>query len=281
MIQPAGVLRVSGEDTADYLQSQATADLRPLRPGDAAYTLFLTPKGGLAADAFAVRLDDETFLLASPHVAEAQLAEKVGANIVADDVEIEPESNDWRIVLMLGESKEAPKGYEIPGRFGNASHRAFLVEAQMAEAFRAAASQAELGTNVLSRLRIEAGLPAIGIETTEKDLPAEWGLTDAICFTKGCFLGQEVANRLRTRGQSRRKQVVVELSEAVETPAELEVEGREIGSLRGLAGDDGSFIGLAMIKLEKEGTLPSGPYRVAHTEVTASPQHDENAGNQT
>ena len=49
-------------------------------------------------------------------------------------------------------------------------------------------------------LRIEAGIPRYGVDITEDNLILETGLTHAVSFNKGCYLGQEVVERIRSRG---------------------------------------------------------------------------------
>ena len=54
-------------------------------------------------------------------------------------------------------------------------------------------------------VRVEAGLPEYGRDLDEDRMPAEAGLDDAVSFSKGCYLGQEVVVRLRDRGHLNRK----------------------------------------------------------------------------
>src|SRR6266567_7462416 len=49
-------------------------------------------------------------------------------------------------------------------------------------------------------LRIEAGIPRYGAELGEDTLPLEAGLLNALSFTKGCYIGQEIVERTRSRG---------------------------------------------------------------------------------
>lgn len=53
--------------------------------------------------------------------------------------------------------------------------------------------------------RIEAGTPIYGADLEEDRMPAEANLDDAVSFTKGCYLGQEVVVRLRDRGHLNRR----------------------------------------------------------------------------
>jgi folate-binding protein YgfZ len=68
-------------------------------------------------------------------------------------------------------------------------------------------------------LRIEAGIPLYGRDLDEDRMPAEAGLDDAVSFTKGCYLGQEVVVRLRDRGHLNRKLCGLRLSAGPPAPA--------------------------------------------------------------
>jgi folate-binding Fe-S cluster repair protein YgfZ len=84
-------------------------------------------------------------------------------------------------------------------------------------------------------------------------LPHEGGLeADALSFTKGCYLGQEVMARLNTMGQVRRRLVRVAIADGTLPilPAPIFLAGRQVGELRSAAPDGaGGFIGLAMVSL--------------------------------
>ena len=62
-----------------------------------------------------------------------------------------------------------------------------------------------LGTQALDELRIEAGVPWVGVDIDETTLVMETGRTAAISFTKGCYLGQEVVERIAARGHVNRQ----------------------------------------------------------------------------
>ena len=105
----------------------------------------------------------------------------------------------------------------------------------------------------VTRRRIGAGIPAIPADVGPGDLPNEAGLEgEAISFTKGCYLGQEVMARLKSMGQVRRRLMRVRgEGENIPTlPAPLFGAGRAVGELRSAVRDGvGGWIGLAMVTL--------------------------------
>lgn len=60
------------------------------------------------------------------------------------------------------------------------------------------------GANAVEQLRILEGIPAYGVDLGDRDLPQETGQTRALNFTKGCYLGQEIVERIRSRGSVHR-----------------------------------------------------------------------------
>ena len=89
------------------------------------------------------------------------------------------------------------------------------------------------GTRALETLRIEAGIPRYGQELGEDTIPNEAGLWNALSFSKGCYVGQEIVERARSRGHV--NWVLMGLVLESETPPaageKLAREGREIGEV--------------------------------------------------
>ena len=68
-----------------------------------------------------------------------------------------------------------------------------------------------MGANAIETLRIAEGIPAYGIDIQSRDLPQETSQLRAISFAKGCYLGQEIVERIRSRGQVHRHLRALEL----------------------------------------------------------------------
>jgi folate-binding protein YgfZ len=89
-----------------------------------------------------------------------------------------------------------------------------------------------MGYSALSGVRLEQGVPWFGYDFGEKQIPHEAGLQDShISYTKGCYTGQEIVERVRSRGQVNRKRVQLVFSGDVvpETGTPLTVDGKEAG----------------------------------------------------
>ncbi len=90
-------------------------------------------------------------------------------------------------------------------------------------------------SEAMEALRIERGIPRYGVDIDETTLPQETGQLHAIHFNKGCYIGQEIVERIRSRGHVNRMLVRLESSELLEPGAAIEAEGREIGRITSAA----------------------------------------------
>src|SRR6202049_5277987 len=95
-----------------------------------------------------------------------------------------------------------------------------------------AAGGGAIGYTALSALRLEQGVPWFGYDFGEKQIPHEAGLQDShISYTKGCYTGQEIVERVRSRGQVNRVRVTLKY-DSPQPPAPgtpLLSEGKEAG----------------------------------------------------
>ncbi len=94
------------------------------------------------------------------------------------------------------------------------------------------AGASPVGAATLEAFRIAEGIPAYGIDIAERDLPQETSQMRALSFNKGCYLGQEIVERIRSRGSVHRHLRQLELSGPVPAAgAELTI-GRRSGCRR-------------------------------------------------
>ena len=103
----------------------------------------------------------------------------------------------------------------------------------------------------LERARIAAGVPCVPEDIGPEDLPNEGGReAQAISYTKGCYLGQEVVARLKSLGRARRRLVAVAGKGARPPDADraLMLDGQVVGELRSRIAVGDAWIGFAMIK---------------------------------
>jgi folate-binding protein YgfZ len=90
-----------------------------------------------------------------------------------------------------------------------------------------------VGSEALEMQRIVAGVPLYGVDIRERDLPQETEQTRALNFNKGCYVGQEIVERIRSRGNVHRKFTgfVVEGAEPVVAGAKIMAGEKEVGEV--------------------------------------------------
>jgi|ETNmetMinimDraft_22_1059887.scaffolds.fasta_scaffold00102_3 folate-binding protein YgfZ len=268
---PRGVLKVSGEDAATFLQGQFSQDLR-IKDGEVAYGLWLSRKGKILADSFVGRVSDDEFWVISYFGDSALLKDNLDARIIMDEVEVEIPQDEWRGVSLWGDGVEAslePLGLSLPAKGGfsadngviafwgrSGGKRSLDVLAANEESFGklefALGAQVSLSPEEVSIRSIEGRRFEVGHDATSDDLPQEVGLGEiAVSYSKGCYIGQEVMARLSSMGKSRRSLLPVLLSVMLEGEgpwAVVDEKGKKAGEVRRCFEADGRIIGSAMIK---------------------------------
>ena len=237
-----GRLRITGEDRARLLNAMTTNQVQALRPGQGCYAFFLNAQGRILGDANLFCFEDYILLDTEPET-RRKLFEHLDRYIIADDVTIEDITATTAAIAVEGPQAEAvlaSLGAEIP-----APESPLVPCSWMSWGTRTVARVSSTGSNgfciftsdedrpsVLAQLsgvpqampsdartvRIEHGRPRYGEEITERYLVQETGQLQAVNFNKGCYLGQEIVERVRSRAQIHRLLERLEI-DASEPPA--------------------------------------------------------------
>ncbi|HXA14531.1 MAG TPA: folate-binding protein [Opitutaceae bacterium] len=257
--RPAACLQVAGPDAFTFLQGQFTNDLRLLDKQPAVYGLWLNQKGRVLADSFVLRAESGAFWVGSYFSPAQTIRERLEANLIADDAKIEDCTEACAGLTLVGSAAETmAETFGVTLRFAGRRKKFPSVELLFSaetlpavEAQIATLSLPQLPADDMELLRIKAGMPAVPLDIGPDDLPNEAGLeADAISYTKGCYLGQEVMARLKSMGQVRRRLLRVTGTGAPPaTPAVLFHGPKKMGELRSVAPDGEGFVGLAMLTL--------------------------------
>lgn len=215
-----GKIRATGEDRARLLHAMTTNHVQQLQPGQGLYAFFLTPQGRILADVNLFRLDDALLLDLEPEVS-IKIYEHLDKFIIADDVTLENATAGLPTVGVEGPNAAevlAKLGAPLPvddfalASWGNRmvarvnqtgqpgcavfvpadEHAALVRELKQAGVPRASAE-------AVKAVRLENGRPRYGDDFSEKTLPQETGLMHALHFQKGCYIGQEIVERVRSR----------------------------------------------------------------------------------
>jgi tRNA-modifying protein YgfZ len=264
-----GFVHVTGADTWPFLQGLVSQDLDPLGDGGGAHSLLLSPQGKLEVDFRILRVGDEAWLDAHDGPGLAAGLERFKIRV---DVDITDRSGDRALLAVRGVDADVV-GIDLPAaehshvevggarvvrvRWGDAPGFDVVGPDLVAiEETLEHAGVARLDDATFELLRIEAGVPLGGVDMDTSTIPQEAFLDDdAVSFTKGCFLGQELVCRIDTRGRVTRFLRRVETSDHVpERGAELrDAEGKVVGALTSVAPrPEGGAVGLAMVRREVE-----------------------------
>jgi aminomethyltransferase len=119
-----------------------------------------------------------------------------------------------------------------------------------------------VGTAALELLRIAAGIPRYGVDIRERDLPQETEQERALSFVKGCYVGQEIVERIRSRGQVRRKFTGFDVRGELPAPgSKIQADGKDVGEITSAAslpwpgGDRGVALGYIRREVATPGKL--------------------------
>jgi aminomethyltransferase len=222
-----------GADRARFLHGQATNDVKSLKTGEGCYAALVTAKGKMESDLNIYCLPEELLLDFEPGFVEV-VRQRLEKFIIADDVQVVEVAPHYGLLSVQGPRAEAivnglrlfkdvpPNPWNISKaadealgeiylanqpRLGTTGFDLFIPIAALgtfAEKLVAIVSSAggrPCGWQALEAARIEAGIPRFGTDMDGTNLPLECGIeARAVSYTKGCYIGQEVLNRIHTIG---------------------------------------------------------------------------------
>lgn len=210
--------RATGNDRSRFLNGQLTNDILSLQPGSAIYACALTAKGKLCADLYVAATKDNHYLDTDPVLRES-LAARLEKYLIADDVALEDVTDEFALFHLVNlDSSGAHSEFSLPGLFSKdakgfriASNRFGVPGIDLwfpagdTASVLAQLKQSPADSETVENLRIEQGIARWGNELSENVIPNEAGLDkNAISYTKGCYLGQEVISRIKSIGHVNR-----------------------------------------------------------------------------
>ena len=196
------VFAVTGADAGKYLHSQLSNDIASLPLGGSRYSFVLEPMGKVIALVRVTRTEDETFILDTENV------EGLGEQLLA-------RLNRFKIRVKADIAVSSQKYLSLRSRDGSPIEQAGFTVSQWGSGAVIDAPLASIAESVVSQfvqvsleefdaLRIRSSWPAMGREIIAGEtLPAATGVvTIAVSFTKGCYPGQELVERMDSRGST-------------------------------------------------------------------------------
>jgi tRNA-modifying protein YgfZ len=254
-------LMATGPDILDLLHRLSTGDVKGLRPGEGRPTVLTSAKGRIVERLFVHHLGPDGVLLVAGPGAAARVLAHLKKFTFAEDTGLSDVTGTTAAYAVVGPLwAEAARAAGLPdlAPFGAAAcavggapahvvrTNGFDANGMLVVCGRDAALRAEsalvaaagsiggaaVDAPTLEAWRVLERLPAPGHELTEDHNPLEAGLRDAVSFTKGCYVGQEVVARLNTYDKVARKLVRLDLAPGASAPATgaaVRHDGREIG----------------------------------------------------
>jgi len=201
-------LRLRGNDRLRFLSGQVTNDVRKANANLSMAACVLNAKGRLEALVY-INLESDAFLLDAEPELKATLQPRFERYLIAADVVIEDVSDELALFHLVRETPVLPNDYKWrrSKRFGLAGWDLFAAAAEH-ERIRQilGAEEVFLDAESTEQFRIEQGIPRWGRELTNEIIPIEANLeAEAIDYTKGCYIGQEVISRMKMSGQTNKR----------------------------------------------------------------------------
>ncbi len=263
-----GKLAVTGDDAAAFLDSMLSNDIAGIPVGGGVYATFLTHKGRILADPRVIRTT-EGFLLDTERVGLQVLFDAIRQLRIGYTAELHKRTLQRSLVSLIGPGSQALVD-DPPADLEHANTETTIAGTPVV-AVRTPAGidllfpseadpdvRAELarrgaitvGPAAVDCLRIERGLPRLGVDMDETTMPQEAGIhSRAVSFTKGCYVGQETVARLYWKGKPNRHLRGLLLSGPAKIGDELRLGETVVGTLTSLTiSPTHGPIGLALLR---------------------------------
>jgi folate-binding protein YgfZ len=279
-----GRVEVSGSEAVQFLNGLVTNDVKTLAAGAWVAAAFPNVQGRLLAHARVMRATEEQkFLIDTEGATAAAVRKNVERFALAGDFRVRDLSAEMALLSaqgaaaasvvesVLGEdAAQTGRGHvsiinwrgSRPVTVARATHTGedgfdlFVGAGEAAELWDAlvAAGARPAGQDALELLRVEAGVPRYGVDVTEANVVLEAGLDDAVSYTKGCYVGQEIIARIHWRGHVAKRLAGLEPEGEVEPGAAVRTAdgAREIGRVTSVAVSPrlGRAVALGVVKYD-------------------------------
>lgn len=300
-----GRLLVTGSEAVQFLNGLITNDMKTLEVGSWMLAAFPNVQGRLIASVRVMRLNDQgtdkkvcpTFLIDTEAATHERVLKTIERFTLAGDFRVSDLTNETALLSVQGKKAATIVGsvlgdiaavsasntvrqisWQQTGATADvtvihASHTGedgfdLIVNSDHASSLWVALQHAgaqPVGYDALEILRIEAGVPRYGIDMDDTNVVTETNLDDAVSYTKGCYIGQEIIARIKYRGHVAKKLSGVMFDGAVAVdPGDLinSVEGKEIGRITSVTDSPKLNRTIALAYLKYDYIAPGTPVKV-------------------
>jgi folate-binding protein YgfZ len=279
-----GKILVTGDDRLRWLNGMVSNAVQSLPEGQGNYSFLLSVQGRIQGDCNVYRRAEDVLLDTSIEQVPA-LMRHLDHFIIMDDVELADVSQQWtglslagpragQVLATLGFSPSGPnvenarmssaKIGEVACTIIDAYHVTvpryelwFAPEHVLAvwETLQAAGAD-PVGWEAMEALRVLEAIPLYGVDLNDRDLPQETAQTRALNFSKGCYLGQEIVERIRSRGKVNRqfRQFALQGARPDALPFDLRSNDQPVGRITSTASLSSAglaeVLGLGFVRVE-------------------------------
>src|SRR2546423_892524 len=255
-----GLVEVSGAEAMQFLNGLITNDVKTLEDGAWMLAAFPNAQGRLIAFARILRLGN-SYLFDTEASTHAPVFKALERFTLAGDFRVADRTDEMALLSVQGaraaacvgatlneEAARVERGRvhtvaqwnDVPVHLIRATHTSedgfdLFLDAGQAPSLWDALTRSgaqPVGLDALEILRIEAGLPRYGVDMDESNVVTETGLDEAVSYTKGCYIGQEIIARIHWRGHVAKRLAGLSFddqAEAVRGASIKSTDGKEIG----------------------------------------------------
>ena len=285
-LSPRGRIRVSGSEAVPFLNGLITNDMKTLGENCWMPAVFPNVQGRLIAAVRVIRVDDKqrgpTFIIDTEPETHARVLQIIERYTLAGDFHVTDLTTDTALLSLQGKQATELLSRTFDVEVDTTSDGVKAIESNDTEilAIRAThtgedgldllvesgravrvwqaligAGAESVGFNALEILRIEAGIPRYGVDIDETLVVSETNLDDAVSFTKGCYVGQEIIARIKYRGHVAKKITGVIFNEKIDLSPSTAIhssDDKEIGRLTSITYSPKlrSTVALALLKYQ-------------------------------
>jgi folate-binding protein YgfZ len=260
-------ISLTGSDRVRWLNGMVTNNIRDLASGRGVYAFLLNPQGRILGDMFVYNAG-EALVVETDRSQVEKIIATFDHYIIMDDVEVTDIGDKQTTLALAGPKSRAilnAAGIEVPElqplqmtkprcncdcgcvectvvRGEDAPHESYEIWLAPQDVYKTwqallAAGATPVGSEALEMQRIATGVPLYGVDIRERDLPQETEQMRALDFNKGCYVGQEIVERIRSRGNVHRKftGLLVEGAAAIAAGAKITFNEKEVGEVTSVA----------------------------------------------
>lgn len=225
-LSPLGIIRVSGEDAAGFLQGQFSNDVQKLDGQTAQLSSYCNPKGRILAGFWLYRSDDTFYMILPVETLPATL-KRLRMYVLMSKVTLEDASEELVCIGLAGPGPEQTLRQQLGAIPAEANHAIqhngtsairlpgntprYLVVGSNADMQKlwqeVSTTSTAVGYQAWQLLDIEAGLPSVYADNVEAFVPQMLNLhaIGGVSFKKGCYPGQEIVARMHYLGKLKRR----------------------------------------------------------------------------